>query len=950
MNSLIRFGLLGLAMLASIPLLAQSNAPTNLKATATTYNQVDLAWDDKSTNETKFEIERIGLTGSFIKIGEASANTPSYQDKTVTSLNTYSYRVRAVFVTGASPTYSNTLTVSTPQEPPGTPTGFSVTLQNGSVLVKWDNGSGGTATSYRVERSVQGGAYSLYQTVQYSRTPSLTDNGVQGGQQYCYRVQATNGGGSSGYAGPACQTIPLAPTNIKNLIATTLSSSSIKLNWTPYGKESGITIERRKGQSGNFDKIKDWLADSGEFTDTGLESNTEYCYRIGESGHDYSAIVCKTTSQSIPTAPARMQAQAIAYNRIDLQWADLSNNESRFEIERATGGSTASYTKLADVGPNTQTYSDQSVQANTQYCYRVRAVNDVGASGYTDPPACATTPAPPAGIPQNLKAVATSTTQISLSWDAVAGASGYQLERSPNGADGWQQIGPSPATATTFVDNGRTPNTRYYYRVRALNSAGTPGDYSTVVNAITPDVPPADPARLAITSFTYNQVSLQWADLSGNESGFQIDRSPDGNTWTKIGDAGQNATTYTDQSVAPQTRYFYRVRAVNGAGSSGPSNSVDVTTPVGPPSAAQDLKATATSTTQISLNWSTIPNAVTIVIERSPDGAGNWNSLTTVAGTTNTYTDNGLTPNTRYYYRIRATNASGTGPNSNVADAITPDVPPKEPAGLIAKVISTSQINLSWTDQSTNESGFELERATGTSNSFQKIADLPANTTSYEDKALADNTQYCYRVRAKNAAGPSAYTDPACATTPLAPPATPANLTAEVVDYDQVKLNWPAVSASAVNVRIERSTSPSGPFQEIKTVPASQTTYTDAGLQEFTTYYYRIQASNTAGSSGFSNVAQAQIKEILIAVEDEWLSQTQVFVADRTLHIQTDWYQSSQAQLQLHSLNGRVHLTDTRRVVPGAAWTYSLSQLPTGVYVVAIQVEGRLFTKRILLP
>ncbi|WP_080055422.1 fibronectin type III domain-containing protein [Spirosoma aerolatum] len=949
MNSLIRFGLLGLALLATISLFAQSNAPANLKATATTYNQIDLAWDDKSTNETKFEIERIGLTGSFIKIGEASANSPSYQDKTVTSLNTYSYRVRAVFVTSTS-TYSNTLTVSTPQEPPGTPTGLTATLQNGSVVLSWSNGSGGTATSYRVERSVQGGAYSLYQTVQYSRTPGLTDNGVQGGQQYCYRVQAINGGGSSGYAGPTCQTIPLSPTNIKNLIATTVSSSSIKLNWTPYGKESGITIERRKGQSGNFDKIKDWLADSGEFIDTGLESNTEYCYRIGESGHDYSATVCKTTSQSVPTAPARMQAQAIAYNRIDLQWADLSSNESRFEIERATGGSTASYTKIADVGPNTQTYSDQSVQANTQYCYRVRAVNDAGNSGYNDPPACTTTPAPPAGIPQNVKAVATSTTQISLSWDAVSGASGYQLERSLNGTDGWQQIGPSPATATTFVDNGRSPNTRYYYRVRALNSAGAPGDYSGVVNAITPDVPPADPARLTITAFTYNQVSLQWADLSGNETGFQVDRSPDGTSWTKIGDVAQNATTYTDQSVAPQTHYYYRVRAVNAAGLSNPSNTVDVTTPVGPPIAAQDLKATATSTTQISLSWSAIPNAVTIVIERSPDGAGSWNPLTTVAGTTTTYTDNGLTPNTRYYYRIRATNVSGTGPNSNVADALTPDVPPKEPAGLTAKVISTSQINLSWTDQSTNESGFELERATGTNGSFQKIADLPANTTTYEDKALADNTQYCYRVRAKNAAGPSAYTDPACATTPLAPPGTPVNLTAEVVDYDQVKLNWPAVSASAVNVRIERSTSPSGPFQEIKTVPASQTTYTDAGLQEFTTYYYRIQASNTAGSSGFSNVAQAQIKEILIAVEDEWLSQTQVFVADQTLHIQTDWHQSSQALIQLHSLAGRVHLNDSRRVLPAAAWTYALGQLPTGVYIVAIHVEGRIFTKRILLP
>ncbi|QMW02875.1 fibronectin type III domain-containing protein [Spirosoma foliorum] len=1132
MKSRIGFLVLSLMLLASTHLLAQSNAPTNLSGTAPAYNRVVLTWKDNSTNETKFEIERNNFA-SYTKIGEVSANVTTYTDNTTGG---GTYRVRAVFATGAASGYSNEFTITTPPEPPGMPTGLTATLQNGSVVLSWSNGSGGTASTYRVERSVQGGAYSLYQTVSYSRAPTLTDNGVLGGQQYCYRVQAVNTGGSSGYAGPACQTIPLTPTNIKNLTATTLSSSSIKLNWTPYGKESGITIERRKGQTGNFDKIKDWLADSGEFTDTGLESNTEYCYRIGESGHDYSAIVCKTTLQSIPAAPGRMQAQAVAYNRIDLQWADLSNNETRFEVERSTNGSAGTYTKLADVGANTTKYSDQSVQASTQYCYRVRAVNDAGASGYTDPPACATTPAPPAGVPQNVAAVATSTTQINVSWDAVAGASGYQLERSPNGNDGWQQIGPSPATATTFSDNERTPNTRYYYRVRAVNSAGVPGDYSGVANAITPDVPPADPARLTITSFTYNQVSLQWADLSNNEAGFQIERSTDGANWSKIADAGANATAYADQSVQPQTHYYYRIRAVNAAGSSNPSNVVDITTPAGPPVAAQDLKATATSTTQISLTWSAIANATSIVIERSPDGSSNWNSLTTVAGTATSYTDNGLTPNQHYYYRIRATNASGTGNNSNVADATTPDVPPTAPtnltitsvtysqislqwadnstnesgfvlerspdgatftklidlpantttyndqtvapqthyyyqvravnaagpsgnsnvvdattpvgpptaaqdlkataisttqislawtaipnaativierspdgvsnwtsvstvagtatsytdngltknqhyyyriratnvsgtgnnsnvadaatpdvppaapARLTATVVSTSQINLVWADLSNNESGFEIERGTSATGTFTKIMDVPANTTTYEDKNLTDDTQYCYRVRAKNAAGPSAYTDAACATTPLAPPATPTNLVAQVFDYDQIKLTWAAVSAKAVTIVIERASNPNGPFSELKQIPASQTSYVDMGLQEFTTYYYRIKAVNTAGSSDYSNVATARVEEVIIAVEDELETHTTLFVSQRTLHVITNWFTTAQTTIQLHTASGGTVLTDNRKVRPADRWDYNLDTLPTGLYIINIVADGRKLAKRILLP
>jgi titin len=942
------FLVLSLMLMALTRLVAQSNAPTNLRVTATAYNQIDLAWDDKSTNEIKFDIERLGLTGSFVKIGEALPNTPSYQDKSVTALNTYTYRVRAVFATSSS-TYSNTLTVTTPQEPPGTPTGFSATLQNGSVALSWTNGNGGTAATYRVERSIQGGSYSLLQTVSYSRTPGLTDNGVQGGQQYCYRVQAVNGGGSSGYAGPACQTIPLAATNIKNVQATSLSSSSIKLSWTPYGKESGITIERRKGQTGSFSKIKDWLADSGEFTDTGLEANTDYCYRIGESGHEYSVEVCAKTQQSAPSSPGRMQAQAIAYNRIDLQWADLSNNESRFDIERADGPSGA-YSKIKEVDANTQNYTDNSVEGNKTYCYRVRAVNEIGASGYTDPPACATTPAPPAGVPQNLSAVATSTTQISVTWNAVAGASGYQLERSANGADTWQNIGPSPATATTFVDNGLTPNTRYYYRVRALNSAGVPGDFSSVASAITPDVPPTAPARLAVTAVTYNQVSLQWADLSNNETGFQIERSPDGSAWTKIDEVVFNTTSYIDKTVQPQTKYYYRVRAINAAGPSAYTTPVDVTTPVGPPAVTQDLKATAISTTQISLTWTTVATAATILIEKSATGTSGWVSLTTVAGTTTSYTDNNLTPNTRYYYRIQATNVSGTSPVSNVADATTPDVPPAAPARLTAKPVSSSQIDLAWADLSTNESGFEIEQSNSATGTFTPITRLPAESTNYEVKGLADETQYCFRVRAVNAAGPSAFTEPVCATTPLAPPATPTNLKAEVADYDQAKLSWDPVSSKAVTLVIERSTNPNSGFVSINEQPATQTTYLDKGLQEFTTYYYRIQLKNAAGSSAYSNIAIAKIQEIIIAIEDELDTHTTIFSTDRTLNVATNWYKVMQADIRVVTVTGQPVLQDHRRVGIADTWSYRLDQWPAGVYIVAIVADNRMLTKRIVLP
>ncbi|GAB3762217.1 fibronectin type III domain-containing protein [Spirosoma pomorum] len=1319
MKSSTRYWLLGLLLATASRLLAQSNAPTSLTGTAPAYNQVVLTWKDNSTGETKFEIERNNFT-TFTKIGEVAGNITTYTDNTVGG---GTYRVRAILATGAPTTYSNEFTISTPPQPPTSPTDLVATAESSnSIKLTWNNGSGGTPTDYQIERgTVAGGPFNLLQTVAYSRAPTFTDNGAVGGTQYCYRIRARNTGGSSNYTTAVCATPPLAPTSVNNLKATAISNSSIKLTWDRYGKEISLSIERRIGQTGSWSRVGAATSDGGEYTDNGLSGGTEYCYRIAEDGHNYSSIACATTSASVPNAPARLTATAVSSSQINLQWADLSDNETGFQIERGNT-TTGTFSKVADVGANATTFSDQNLTASTQYCYRVRAVNAAGTSGYTDVQ-CATTTAPPVGAPQNLVANATSTTQINLTWTGVAGAASYQLERSPNGndtwtkiadpagssssytdpnltpntryyyriravvsgtagpysnvtnaltpdappaaparltasatsfsqinlnwadlsanetgfqlerstdgtsfskvadiaanatsysdpnlspntryyyrirsanaagnsdysnvadattpvgppaapqglsavatsttqinltwtgvatatnilierspngTDSWNQISSVTGSATTYADQGLSPNTRYYYRIRATNGTGT-GPYSSVANAITPDAPPAAPARLTANATSFSQINLSWADLAGNESGFQVERSPNGtDSWTKIADVAANTTSYNDQNLSPQTRYYYRIRAVNAAGNSDYSNVADATTPVGPPAAPQSLSAVATSTTQINLSWNVIATATNVLIERSLTGTDGWNQLASVAGDATTYADQGLSQNTRYYYRIRAVNASGNGPYSTVASAVTPDAPPTAPARLTAAAISFSQINLSWADLSANESGFQLERslngtdgwnkiadvtanvttytdqnlnprtryyyrirainaagnsgysnvadattpdappaaptrltATATSNTqvnlswtdgsdnetgfelerstdgvgwtqvanlpanattyqntgltpnvryayrvrainavgqsaysnvaeastpdvppvaparltatatsptqvtlawadlstnessfelergssatgtFTKLADVPANATTYTDQNLADNTAYCYRIRAKNAAGLSAYTDVVCVTTPLAPPAAPVNLTAQIFDYDQIQLNWSLPSASTNLVLIERSTNPTSGFVEIGQRPASQTSYIDAGLQEYTTYYYRIRATNAAGNSGYSNVASARVDEVIIAVETEFIAQTTLIVHNRNLTINTNWQRMADASVRLLSASGQEMLSDRRRVKSEDSWQYDLNARPAGVYILRIEADGRAFAKRFLLP
>jgi len=97
---------------------------------------------------------------------------------------------------------------------------------------------------------------------------------------------------------------------------------------------------------------------------------------------------------------------------------------------------------------------------------------------------------------------------------------------------------------------------------------------------------------------------------------------------------------------------------------------------------------------------------------------------------------------------------------------------------LIAVQVNAATMHLSWTDNSTNEDTFEVQRKLGVSGVYSKIGEVLANITAYVDSTVADGTLYCYRVRAVNAAGASAWSNEACAATPAPLPTAPSGLKA----------------------------------------------------------------------------------------------------------------------------------------------------------------------------
>ena len=187
---------------------------------------------------------------------------------------------------------------------------------------------------------------------------------------------------------------------------------------------------------------------------------------------------------------------------------------------------------------------------------------------------------------------------------------------------------------------------------------------------------------------------------------------------------------------------------------------------------------------------------------------------------------------------------------------------PAAPSNLTAAAVSSSQINLSWTDNATNETGYKIERCTGTGcTNFAQIATVGANPGIYANSGLAPGTAYTYRVRAYNAAGNSAYSASVSATTqPLAVPNAPSDLTAAAVSSSQINLAWADNATNETGFKIERCTGTPCTFAQIATVGANVKTYSNKSLSKSTTYTYRVRAYNATGNSAYSNNANATTK------------------------------------------------------------------------------------------
>ena len=370
---------------------------------------------------------------------------------------------------------------------------------------------------------------------------------------------------------------------------------------------------------------------------------------------------------------------------------------------------------------------------------------------------------------------------------------------------------------------------------------------------------PKAPSGLKAKSFGLNTIDIGWIDNTDDESGFILERMDSANKYLMIADLPANTIEYTDTALSPGTEYTYRISSYRDGTSSeyaiATLSTLDIKA-----NAPNDLSLTLMGGSFIQIRWGdNSDNEDGFLVERKTSGA-EFVKVKQLATNSISYLDTDITPDNFYTYRVAAFNNAGNSGYSN--ELVTPSIL-AAPTKLTAEVVEKTNILLNWTDNSTKEDRYLIERKS--SGDFTVIDSVLANVSSYLDEGAELNTEYTYRIIAKTNNGESNYSNSASAQAKLTI-GTPTILELIVIDSTQIELNWVDNSDNETGFVIERKSTGDGDFVVLDTVAANVIKYISSGLRPATEYTFRVCAFGVDGHSDYTNVVKDTTEELVAAV------------------------------------------------------------------------------------
>ncbi len=553
------------------------DAPTNLALVGTaSAGAVTMNWSVPASGAASYQVQISTNNGTtWTNLGGEVIGTTSYTDKTAASGLTYLYRVLANNSTPAPGLPSNVLTVNVPLVLPNAVSSLTATADTTGVTLNWIAPTG-VVSNYQVGRrtsvvgTVASSAWVTLTTTLPNTAISYVDSTAATNTSYDYQVVAVNSAGTGPASAPATAlTLPSAPTGL----TANAGGTGVTLAWTAPGGTGTIQnyiIEQSSTATGPWTVLTSVLGTITAYNDT-----------VSVAGTYYHVIADNTLATTGGKGPASASATVlvgptltlgtVTATSVRLSWTKPTGTITGYTIDRQPSG--GNWTAAAGMvsaninNANTTTYNATGIAtgltANTSYDYRVSARNGAVVVGTASN---IVTPLTLPTVTIAVTAQAGPQVTISLNATGTGAITSFQIQRRVTGTAWpatWMTVS-TTANSTTTIDTGVLAGTSYDYRATASNATGTGANSATVTVVIPLNAPTGLAATPANTS-----VALNWTSNSPTATGFYVERSTNGTTWTQIGTVARTTLTtytYTNTGLTRRRTYQYRIRAYGASG------------------------------------------------------------------------------------------------------------------------------------------------------------------------------------------------------------------------------------------------------------------------------------------------------------------------------------------------------------------------------------------------
>jgi len=639
-------------------------------------------------------------------------------------------------------------------------------LTSSSVNLSWTGSE--SASSYTVQYRANSSTIWITATNATSST-AFNLSGLQQGTSYTWQVRANCSGGNSDFAAGNFNTLTLTCMDIapSNLTSSNNTSTSTTVRWQAVAGASSYEVQYKRSTASIWSTSI--TATSSLFrTLINLTNGVGYDWRVrancsnGQGPYSQGSFIAEAVS-CLP--PAGLEASAITKSGASLSWS-AANRAFNYTIEYKK---TTSPTWLLAGTTSSLSLNLTGLSESTSYHWRVKTNCTSGISGFTESTfTTAGGPQATCNPPTGLASTSITSSGATLSWNAVAGATGYSLEYKAKTSASWITM-PVNITSASYDISGLSASTAYDWRVKT-NCSGASSAFTQA--AFTTIAAPAcnAPSGLTNSNITQNGATFHWNAVPGAVNYTLEFKQAAASNWSVIqGAISTNSITFN--GLSPSTTYDWRVKTNCSGGLQSGYSQFSVTTQAplvcGTPSGLSTSGVTANGAT---LSWSPVSGASHYSLEYKASASPSWISLSAALNAT-TYNLTGLNASSNYDWRVRANCSFGSGgyAQSTLSTLALPVC--NTPSGLNTTNISSNSATLNWASVS-GASGYQVEYKTSSDLNWTAGASLTGTSTSIS--GLSPSTAYLWRVKTNCSSGNSEFIQSSFTTASSATPDCPA--------------------------------------------------------------------------------------------------------------------------------------------------------------------------------